>query len=311
MTDASPDEQNKAALKIIHSILKLGSQGLYITSMNWKGKTVLISGATRGIGKAIGLRLAAEGANIGVIGKTDQPHPVLDGTVHSAVEEMKAAGGDGLALVCDVRSEEMVQAAVDALVEKFGGIDVVINNASAISLSGTEETTMKRYDLMQSVNTRGTFLLSKTAMPHLKKSAHAHILTLSPPLDIKQKWFAGHVAYTISKFGMSMVTLGIAAEYEDDDNIHANTLWPLTTIATAAVNNLLGGDTMMQMSRTPAIMADAAYAVLSSKRSGMHLIDEDVLREGGVTDFSGYRVNPEKDLMIDLFVEPARLRDTH
>jgi len=278
--------------------------------MNWKGKTVLISGATRGIGKAIGLKLAAAGANIGVIGKTDQPHPILEGTVHSAVAEMKAAGGDGLALVCDVRSEELVQAAVDALVAKFGGIDVVINNASAISLSGAEETTMKRYDLMQEVNTRGTFLLSKTAIPFLKKSDHAHILTLSPPLDIKPKWFGGHVAYTISKFGMSMVTLGLAAEFEDD-NIHANTLWPLSTIATAAVNNLLGGDTMMQMSRTPAIMADAAFAVLSSTRTGQHLIDEDVLRGEGITDFSGYRVNPEKQLMIDLFVEPSRLKDTH
>ena len=279
--------------------------------MNWKGKTVLISGATRGIGKAIGLRLAREGANIGVIGKTDKPHPKLDGTVHTAVEEMKAAGGDGLALVCDVRDEGMVQAAVEALVAKFGGIDAVINNASAISLSGTEETTMKRYDLMQGVNTRGTFLMSKTAMPYLKKSEHAHILTLSPPLDIKPKWFGGHVAYTISKFGMSMVTLGIATEYADDKNIHANPLWPLTTIATAAVNNLLGGDTMMQMSRKPEIMADAAFDVLSSNRTGMNLIDEDVLREAGVTDFSGYRVNPEKELMIDLFVEPERLKGTH
>ena len=278
--------------------------------MNWKGRTVLITGATRGIGKAIGLKLAAAGANIGVLGKTDEPHPVLEGTVHTAVAELKAAGGDGLALVCDVRDEEQVNSAVEQLAAKFGGIDVVINHASAISLTGAMHTSMKRYDLMQGVNTRGTFLVSKTALPYLLKSEHAHILTLSPPLDIKPKWFGGHVAYTISKFGMSMVTLGLATEFADV-GLHANCLWPLTTIATAAVDNLLGGEEMMQMSRTPAIMADAAFEVLSSQRNGQHLIDEDVLREAGVTDFSGYRVNPDKSLMIDLFVEPERLKDTH
>lgn len=274
--------------------------------MDWNGRTVLITGATRGIGKAIGLRLARAGANVGVLGKSDEPHPKLEGTVHSASEEMRAAGGGALPLVCDVRDEDALAAAAAALAEEFGGIDVLVNNASAISLTATEATTMKRYDLMQDVNTRGTFLASRVCLPYLRDSDHARILTMSPPLDVKPKWFAGHVAYTISKFGMSMVTLGLARELADD-GIKANTLWPLTTIATAAVNNLLGGDAMMQMSRTPAIVADAAYAILSGDRTGEHLIDEDVLRESGVTDFEQYRVNPERDLMVDLFVEPARL----
>lgn len=274
--------------------------------MDWNGKTVFVTGATRGIGKAIGLRLAREGANIGVLGKSDKPHPKLEGTVHTAAEEMRAAGGQALPLVCDVRDEASVAAAVAALAEEFGGIDVLVNNASAISLTPTEATTMKRYDLMQDVNTRGTFLVSRACLPYLRESDHAHVLTLSPPLDIKPKWFAGHVAYTISKFGMSMVTLGLAHELADD-GIRANTLWPLTTIATAAVNNLLGGDALMQMSRTPAIVADAAYEVLSSERTGEHLIDEDVLREAGVSDFEAYRVNANESLMIDLFLEPERL----
>ncbi len=276
--------------------------------MDWKGKTILITGATRGIGKAIGLRLAKEGANICVLGKTDNPHPKLEGTVHTAAAEMDAAGGAGLPIVCDVRDEDAVAAAVAQLADTYGGIDVVINNASAISLTDTEGTTMKRYDLMQDVNTRGTFLVSRLCVPFLKQSSHAHILTLSPPLDIKPKWFAGHIAYTISKFGMSMVTLGLAHEYMDEQ-IHANTLWPLTTIATAAVDNLLGGDAIMQRSRTPAMMADAAYQVLSSTRTGQHLIDEEVLREAGVTDFDQYRVNKDLDLMVDLFVEPHRVKN--
>lgn len=274
---------------------------------NWKGKTVLISGASRGIGKAIGLRLAREGANIGVIGKTDTPHPKLEGTVYSAVEDMIAAGGQAEALVCDVRDEESVGQAVAQLVNRFGGIDVLINNASAISLTNTEATSMKRYDLMQDVNTRGSFVLAKACYPFLKKSTHAHVLTLSPPIELKPKWFANHVAYTISKFGMSMLTLGLAAEWKEE-GIHVNSLWPITTIATAAVNNLLGGDSLIQMSRTPEIMADAAYEVLTSKRTGQHLIDEDVLREAGYTDFEKYRVNPDHKLMVDLFVEPGRLR---
>jgi len=275
--------------------------------VEWKGKTVLITGATRGIGRAIGIRLAESGANIGVIGKTDQPHPKLAGTVHTAAADMDAAGGSGLALVCDVRDEDAVKQTVETLADRYGGIDVVINNASAISLTNTESTTMKRYDLMQSVNARGTFLVSKTCLPYLKQSEHAHILTMSPPLDMQPKWFAGHVAYTISKFGMSMVTMGLAAELQDD-GICANTLWPLSTIATAAVNNLLGGDTMMQMSRTPAIVADAAYEILSGKQSGKHFIDEDVLRDAGTSDFSKYRVNPKQPLMVDLFVEPQRVK---
>jgi len=220
---------------------------------------------------------------------------------------MDAAGGSGLALVCDVRDEDAVKQTVETLADRYGGIDVVINNASAISLTNTESTTMKRYDLMQSVNARGTFLVSKTCLPYLKQSEHAHILTMSPPLDMQPKWFAGHVAYTISKFGMSMVTMGLAAELQDD-GICANTLWPLSTIATAAVNNLLGGDTMMQMSRTPAIVADAAYEILSGKQSGKHFIDEDVLRDAGTSDFSKYRVNPKQPLMVDLFVEPQRVK---
>ena len=267
---------------------------------------MLITGATRGIGKAIGLKLAGAGASVGVLGKSDRPHPKLEGTVHTAAEEMRAAGGRALPLVCDVRDEDAVAAAVAALAGEFGGIDAVVNNASAISLTPTEATTMKRYDLMQDVNTRGTFLVSRACLPHLRASDHARILTLSPPLDLRPKWFAGHVAYTLSKFGMSMVTLGLAHELADD-GVKANTLWPLTTIATAAVDNLLGGEAVMQMSRTPAIVADAAFEVLSGDRSGEHLIDEDVLREAGVTDFEAYRVNPNKKLMVDLFVEPSRL----
>ena len=276
---------------------------------NWKGKTVLISGATRGIGKAIGLRLAQEGACIGVLGKTDSPHPKLDGTVHSAVEEMIAAGGQAEALICDVREEESVAAAINQLVGRFGGIDVLVNNASAISLSNTPSTSMKRYDLMQDVNTRGSFVLAQACYPHLKKSEHAHVLTLSPPLDMKPKWFANHVAYTISKYGMSMLTMGLAAEWEAD-KIHVNSLWPLTTSATAAVNNLLGGDSLMQMSRSPEMVADAAYEILSGTKTGQHFIDEDVLREAGVQDFEKYRINPERPLMVDLFVEPERLKQS-
>lgn len=275
--------------------------------MNWKGKTVLVTGATRGIGKAIGLRLAREGATIGVLGKTDAPHPKLEGTVHTAVEEMRAAGGDGVALVCDVRDEASVGEAVAALAEAAGGIDVLVNNASAISLTPTEATSMKRYDLMMSVNSRGTFLMSKACLPFLKASDHAHILTLSPPIDLSPKWLGGHVAYTLSKYGMSIVTRGLAEELKDD-GVRANTLWPLTTIATAAVNNLLGGEKMMQMSRTPEIVADAAYEILSSTRTGEHLIDEEVLRAAGVEDFGKYRVNPEAPLCPDLFIEPASVR---
>lgn len=274
--------------------------------MNWKGKNVLITGATRGIGKAIGLRLAKEGANIGVIGKTSEPHPKLEGTVFTAAEEMNQAGGQGLPLVCDIRDESQAQETIKTFVEKFGGIDILINNASAISLTPVAHTPAKRYDLMMSVNARGTYLMSHLCLPFLKKSEHAHILTMSPPIDLSKKWIGGHAPYTLSKYGMSLLTMGLSEELKDD-GVCANTLWPLTTIATAAVKNLLGGDQMMNMSRTPAIVADAAYHILSSKESGNHFIDQDVLNAHGVTDFEPYRVNSKVPLMPDLFIEPNRV----
>lgn len=274
--------------------------------MTFKNKTVMISGASRGIGKAIGLKLAAQGANIIVTGKTLEPHAQLPGTITSAAAEMIEAGGDALAVVMDVRSEDMVQNAIDQGVERFGGIDILINNASAISLTPTEFTTMKRYDLMNQVNARGTFMMSKLCLPHLKKSDNPHILTLSPPLDMRAKWFGPHLAYTIAKFGMSMCVLGLSQEYAEY-NIAANALWPKTTIATAAVQNLLGGDMMINMSRKPQIVADAAAIILarSSKEcTGQFLIDEDVLSEAGINDMDQYAVSPGHELMPDLFLDP-------
>jgi citronellol/citronellal dehydrogenase len=269
-----------------------------------KGKTIFMSGGSRGIGLAIALRAAKDGANVAIAAKTAEPHPKLPGTIYTAADEITAAGGQGLPLLCDIRQEEQVAAAVDATVDKFGGIDICINNASAIQLTSTEMTDMKRFDLMHQINTRGTFLVSKLCMPHLKQSANPHILNLAPPLDMSPKWFAPHVAYTMAKYGMSMCTLGMAAEYKKT-GIGVNSLWPLTAIDTAAVRNLLGGDAMTKMSRKPEIMADAAHVVLSraaSECSGNFFIDEEVLRESGVTDFDQYAHEPGGQLAGDFFV---------
>ncbi|HQU55046.1 MAG: NAD(P)-dependent oxidoreductase [Lewinellaceae bacterium] len=272
--------------------------------MTFKDKTAFITGASRGIGKAIALKLASLGANIVIAAKTTEPHPKLEGTIYTAAEDIRAAGGQALAVKVDVREEAEVQAAVDQAVEQFGGIDIVINNASAIQLTPSEHTEMKRFDLMHQINYRGTFLVSKTCLPHLKKRANPHILTLSPPLDLNPAFFAPHVAYTISKFSMSLCMLGLAGEYAEY-GIACNTLWPETTIATAAVLNLLGGESMMQVSRKPEIVADAAAWILqqpAKNYTGRFLIDTEVLQEAGVSDFSGYAVVPgSTTLMPDLF----------
>ena len=252
---------------------------------NLQGKTIFITGASRGIGKAIGLRAARDGANIVVAAKTAEPHPKLDGTVFTAVQEMQAAGGQGLACVTDIRIEEQVQAAVDQAVETFGGIDILINNASAIDLSGTLDVAMKRYDLMHDINTRGTFMVSKLCLPYLLKASNPHILNISPPLDMSPVWFSRHVAYTMAKFGMSMCVLGMAEEFRQR-GVAVNALWPRTTIATAAIKNLLGGERAMQCSRKPEIMADAAHAILtrnSRECTGNFFIDDEVLLATGIT----------------------------
>ncbi|MGY9015063.1 MAG: SDR family oxidoreductase [Rhodospirillales bacterium] len=272
--------------------------------MTLKNKTLLISGASRGIGKAIALRAAQDGANVAVVAKTVNPHPKLEGTIHTAVEEINAAGGKGLACPADIRFEDQVVAAVEKTVCEFGGIDIVINNASAIQLTGTLDTAMKRYDLMHSVNIRGTFLLSKTCLPHLLEASNPHILSISPPLNMDPKWFGPHPAYTISKFGMSLCILGFAAEFREQ-GVAANALWPKTTIATAAIQNLLGGDKLMQRSRKPSIMADAAYAVLTQKSrkcTGNFFIDEEVLADSGVSEFDDYAMVKGADLAPDFFV---------
>jgi citronellol/citronellal dehydrogenase len=269
-----------------------------------KGKTLFITGASRGIGLAIGLRAARDGANIVIAAKTAEPHPKLPGTIHTAAKEIEDAGGGALACVVDVRSEEQVRTAVDAAVAKFGGIDVLVNNASAISLTGTLETPMKRYDLMHQINTRGTFACSQACIPYLLKAENPHVLNLSPPLDMKEKWFAPHTAYTMAKFGMSMCVLGMAGEFRSA-GIAFNALWPRTVIATAAVQNLLGGDATIRGSRKPEIMADAAYEILtrpSRECTGNFFIDDDLLRASGVTDFSKYQTAPGADLIPDFFV---------
>ena len=270
----------------------------------FKGRTVFITGASRGIGKAIGLRLAQEGANIVVAAKTATPHPKLPGTIYTAAEEMEAAGGQALPVVVDIREEALVQQAVDQAVARFGGIDILINNASAINLSNTEQLSMKRYDLMHSVNTRGTFLTTKLCLPYLKQSDHAHVLNLSPPLNLDPKWFENHVAYTIAKYGMSLCVLGHAEEFKPYQ-IGVNALWPRTTIDTAAVRNLLGGAEMAEQSRKPTILADAAYHILSqpgASCTGNFFLDDEVLAAAGVTDLTPYAVNPDKELMPDFFV---------
>jgi citronellol/citronellal dehydrogenase len=272
--------------------------------MSFQNKTVLITGGTRGIGKAIGLKLAKEGANIVIAAKSVEENPKLGGTIFSAAEEMEKAGGKALAVQCDIRFEDQIQNVIDKAVATFGGIDILVNNASAISLTTTEQTETKRFDLMHSINVRGTFLVTKACVPHLKKSSNAHILTLSPPINLDPKWFQKHVAYTLTKYNMSMMTLGWAAEFKKD-KIAANSLWPKTTIDTAAVRNLLGGAMLANMSRTPDILADAAYHILkqpSAECTGNLFIDEQVLAKEGITDLSAYSVVPGAQLYNDLFV---------
>lgn len=280
-------------------------RNINITSMSFAGKTVLITGATRGIGKAIGLRLASEGAQIVIAAKSVEENPKLGGTIYTAAAEMEAAGGKALAVPCDIRFEDQIQNVVDKTVEKFGGIDILINNASAISLTTTEKTEAKRFDLMHDINVRGTFMVTKACLPLLRKGKNPHILTLSPPVNLNPKWFSQHVAYTITKYNMSMMTLGWAAELKEA-GIAANSLWPRTTIDTAAVRNLLGGQMLANMSRKPEILADAAYYILSKPAAtctGNLFLDEQVLAAEGITDLSQYSVVPGAQLYTDLFVE--------
>ena len=266
--------------------------------MSLKGKTLFITGASRGIGLAIALRAARDGANIAIAAKTDTPHPKLPGTIHTAAAEIEQAGGKALPLVVDVRDEDSVKAGIARTAETFGGIDIVVNNASAVQVTPVVDTDMRRFDLMNGVNARGTFMVSKFAIPYLEKAENPHILMNSPPLDMKEKWFAPHTAYAMAKFGMSMVTLGLAGELRSK-GIAVNALWPRATIATSAIQNLLGGDTIMRMSRKPEIMADAAYAIFNKKAAaftGHFLIDDSFLYDEGVRDFEHYRVDPTQPL---------------
>ncbi|MBV8766802.1 MAG: NAD(P)-dependent oxidoreductase [Hyphomicrobiales bacterium] len=268
------------------------------------GKTLFVTGASRGIGLAIAKRCARDGANVAIVAKTAEAHPKLPGTIYTAAREIEEAGGKALALQTDIRDEEAVKSAIEKTVSQFGGIDILVNNASAISLTTVEKTEMKRFDLMHQINARGTFMVSKYAIPHLTKAPNPHILMLSPPLDMKEKWFAPHTGYSIAKFGMSLVVLGLAGEVRAK-GIAVNALWPRTTIATAAVNNLLGGDALMRASRTPEILADAAYRVFmkpAREFSGNFLIDDSFLAGEGVTDFDTYRVDPTQALHVDFFV---------
>ena len=270
-----------------------------------KGKTLFITGASRGIGLAIAICAARDGANIAIVAKTQEPHPKLEGTIETAAQQVEQAGGEALALACDIRFEDQVQDAVAKTVKAFGGIDICVNNASALSLSAIEETTLKRFDLMLGVNTRGTFLVTKTCLPHLKKASNPHVLMLSPPLDLAPKWFAGHVAYSIAKYGMSLCVLGLAEELKKD-GVAVNALWPRTTIATAAIKNVLGGEKIMRMSRTPNIVADAAHLILQQPAkafTGNFLIDDTLLHDmGGVTNFAPYSVDRAMPLAPDFFV---------
>jgi len=273
--------------------------------LSLEAKTLFITGASRGIGLAIATRAARDGANIVVAAKTDEPHPSLPGTIHTAAAEIEAAGGQALPLVCDIRDDKAVAETVAAAADRFGGIDIVVNNASAIALLGTEDVSMSRFDLMHQVNARGTFLVSKTCLPWLMKAENPHILALAPPLLMQEKWFAPHVAYSMAKYGMSMCVLGMAGEFREQ-GIAVNALWPRTTIATAAVN-MLGGDELIMHSRKPDIMADAAYVILtkpSREFTGNFCIDDTVIEGEGITDLSGYAVNPELQLAPDFFVEP-------
>ena len=272
--------------------------------MSLKGKTLFISGASRGIGLAIALRAARDGANIAVAAKTAQPHPKLPGTIYTAADEIEKAGGSALPIICDIRNDDQVADAVAQTVARFGGIDICVNNASAIQLTGTLQTDMKRFDLMHQINARGTYLVSKTCIPHLKQAANPHVLMLSPPLDMAPRWFRNHTAYTMAKFGMSMCVLGMAAEFADE-GIAFNALWPRTGIATAAIKNALAGEEGMKHCRKVEIMADAAWLIFNKKArdfTGNFLIDDTFLAENGVTDFDQYRVDPTAQLMPDFFV---------
>ena len=272
--------------------------------MSLKGKTLFITGGSRGIGEAIALRAAKDGANVVIAAKTAEPHPKLPGTIHTAVEAIEKAGGKGLPILCDIRDEQQVIEAVKQAVAHFGGIDILVNNASAISLTGTLQTDMKRYDLMNGINARGTYLTSRTCIAHLKRAANPHVLMLSPPLDMSPKWFRGHTAYSMAKYGMSLCVLGMAAEFADD-GIAFNALWPRTGIATAAIRFALAGDEGMKQCRTVEIMADAAHAIFEKPArdfSGNFLIDDSFLYAEGVRDFDQYRVDPTHALMPDFFV---------
>ena len=272
--------------------------------MSLNRKTLFITGASRGIGLAIGLRAARDGANVVIAAKSAEPHPKLPGTIYTAAQEIEQAGGQALPLKVDVRDEKSVEAAIDRTVETFGGLDIVVNNASAISLTATPQTDMKRFDLMHQINTRGTFMVSKFAIPHLERAESPHILMLSPPLDMNEKWFAPHLGYSLAKFGMSLCVLGLAGELRPK-GIAVNALWPRTTIATSAVKNLLGGDAMVRASRTPDILADAAYLIFQKPArsfTGHFLIDDAFLASEGMRDFEKYRVDPSVPLMPDFFV---------
>jgi citronellol/citronellal dehydrogenase len=290
-------------LRTFHLIRFSREWGLEET-MSLKGKTLFITGASRGIGKAIGLRAARDGANVVIAAKTVEAHPKLPGTIFTAAEEMEAAGGHALAVAVDIREEDQVKAAVEKASETFGGIDILVNNASAIDLRNTLALPVKKWDLMHGVNARGTWVCSKLCLPRLLKASNPHILNISPPLNFEARWFAPHVAYTMAKFGMSLCVLGMAEEFREQ-GVAVNALWPRSTIATAAVMNLLGGQDLVDRSRSPAIMADAAHAVLtrpSRDCTGNFFVDEDVLRAEGVTDFDHYAVKPGMDLMPDFFV---------
>jgi citronellol/citronellal dehydrogenase len=272
--------------------------------MDLAGKTLFITGASRGIGLAIALRAARDGANIAIAAKTTEPHPKLTGTIFTAAREIEAAGGTALPLTVDVREEAQVAQALAQTAEKFGGLDIIVNNASAIALGSSQQIDMKRFDLMQQVNARGSYMTTKLAVPYLARSANPHVLMLAPPLDMKEKWFAAHTAYSMAKFGMSLAVLGLAGELRPA-GIAVNALWPRTTIATAAVHNLLGGEKLMRASRKPEIMADAAYTLFlkaSREFSGRFLIDDVFLSQNGVTDFDAYRVDPTSPLAPDFFV---------